>query len=1067
VRFEILGPLRALDGDHELNLGGPVGQRILATLLLSPNRIVSHSRLIEVAWPDDPPATSRRLVQNRVAALRNVLTRAGSVIETHDAGYRLRLRSSELDRLLFDDLVERGRAGGGNRHLLREALSLWRGPALVGLTDTPLARDAAELEEKRLVVLEECLDLELAAGAHDRVVDELAESVAAHPHRERLVAHLMLALHRGGQQAAALAAYRALADRLADELGIDPGPELRRRYEEIRQADAPPVAAAEEPAGPTPSQLPVDVFGFTGREPDLARLDGLLAGGRTAPAAVISAIAGMAGVGKTALAVHWAHRVRASFPDGQLYVNLRGYSPMPALRPIDALSRFLRALGVAAEQVPTDIEEAAELYRSLLAERRVLVVLDNGAGADQVRPLLPPPSRSLAVVTSRDALRDLDSDRITLGVLSGDEARSLLARLLGAERLAAEPAAADDLARLCAYLPLALRIAAANIGDGERLADYAAKLSSENRLAALDVGDDEQAAVRGVFDLSYAALSGPAQRMYRLLGLVPGPDVTVEAASSLADVPVDEAEALIDELATAHLINEGTPGRFAFHDLVRLHAAGHAGTDEDAVGRLYEYYIHTARAAVEVLQPGLAQLPLPDWTVANARPLDFADETPAAAWLDAERANLVVAVSHAAEHGPRSAAWLLATAFGVDLRSRGYRTEAAQVGRAGLAAAEAGHDLRAQVVLHNGLSSLLILESQYPAANEHLTRMLEISREIDWPEGISTALSHLAVMDSNIGRPERALGHIAAAIALDRRLGWNLGLVVDLQSLALVYWELGRLREAVDCHAESLSLGRDLDNTELACITLGNLAEVYCGQGRLGDARDHLEQALKLARNTENHSVEADFLGSLAMVDRLVGDHGRAFELAHAGLALAREVAAPRYELRALNVLACLNSDLGRWSRAAEYSRIALHVVAASDDRYPQVQALIGLASAHGHLGRYDEARAGIGEAIRIAEESGYRMLLGQARTVLAEIELHRGAVPAAIEQARAALAIQRDTGHRPGEADALGVIALGTAGADPVAAEPIARQACALYVEFGMPAPGRLRALADQQVPA
>jgi DNA-binding SARP family transcriptional activator len=1076
MRFGILGPLRASTDDGELNVGGLIQQRILAALLLNPNRVVPFDRLIEIGWPDETPRTGRRLVQNRVAALRAVLTRAGAVIESHDSGYRLRVHPDELDRLLFDDLVERGRAAGSPQ-LLREALGLWRGPALAGLTGPPLSRDAAELEEKRLVVLEECVELELAAGAHDRLVAELAALVDAHPSRERLVGQLMLALYRCGRQAEALDAYRSLADRLSGELGIDPGAELRRLHNSVLHKD-PSLdlvvgAAPDDESMPSliPSQLPSDVYGFTGRAADLARLDRLLTDGGTRPAAVISAIAGTAGVGKTALAVHWSHQVRDEFPDGQLYINLYGYSPMPAVRPIDALSRLLRALGVPAERVPTEVSEATEMYRNLLADRRILVVLDNAGSAEQVRPLLPRSSGSLALVTSRNALAELaaqdGADQITLGVLSAGEARALLELLLGAERIAAEPEAAAELARLCSYLPLALRIAVANVGD-DSIATYAANLTAGNRLAALAVEDDPKNAVRAVFDVSYAALSQPAQRMFRLLGLVPGSDFSAGVASNVADLPLADAERLLDELSAAHLINLEGPGRYSFHDLLRLHAAEHARAEEDdparaaATARVYGYYLHTARAAADQLYPGIVHLPVPDWTTLNAQPLGFDNSAQAMEWLDTERPNLVVMVEHAADRGFPSAAWQLAGAFGIDLRRRGYWAEAVEVAGAGLAAAVADSELHPQGVMHHGLSDLFIVKSRYTEAIEHLTRLLDISRQTDWAEGISTALSQLSIVYCNIGRPAEALRYIAEAIDVDQRLDWSLGLAVDLQSLALVQWELGRLDEAAARNEEALALADRLDNGELTCISHGNLAEVYAAQGRITDARDHLERAVSMSREFGDRSVEADFLGSLATVERLAGNRGRAFELVHAANTLAQEFGTTRYELRALNVLASLNDDLGRQPIAIQHSQTALRVADASTDRYPYVQALIGLAAAHCHRGQQDNARAWIDKAVAESDESGYRMLLGQARSVLAEIQLSGGRVAEAIAEAELALAIHRETGYRPAEADVLALIGRAYGDEDPEQAGRYAQDAFALYAEMGMPVPGRVRALAQ-----
>jgi hypothetical protein len=380
------------------------------------------------------------------------------MIDTGAAGYSIRVGRDEMDALVFDRMVADARAAGDAK-LMREALALWRGPALAGLGHTgPLALGAAGLEEKRLAALEDCLDLELAAGRDESVIAELSTLVAAHPLRERLVGQLMTALHRAGRTAEATAVYADLSARLADELGIDPGAELRRVYDSIR-GTAPGNAMR-------PAQLPADVSAFAGRTGELARLDRVLASGPAGGTVLISAIAGTAGVGKTALAVHWAHRVRNRFPDGQLHVNLRGYAPTEPMRPLDALAQFLRALGVPAEAIPTDVDQAAAMYRSALAGKRALVLLDNAASADQVRPLLPGDDASLVVVTSRDQLDQLGAGRLTLDVLAPDEARDLLVRVLGERRVRAEPEAADELAKLCGYLPLALRIASANLADG-------------------------------------------------------------------------------------------------------------------------------------------------------------------------------------------------------------------------------------------------------------------------------------------------------------------------------------------------------------------------------------------------------------------------------------------------------------------------------------------------------------------------------------------------------------------------------------------------------------------------
>jgi DNA-binding SARP family transcriptional activator len=656
VEYRILGALEVSADGRALDLGGSRQQRVLAALLLSPDRVVPLARMIEAGWGGDPPATVERQARNRVAALRAILTRHGGFIDTEGSGYVLRLGTSSLNALVFDELVARGREAG-DPALFRQALALWRGPALAGLGGDLLSREAAALEEKRLVAVEECVELELAAGRHAKLLTGIRALVAANPLREKLTGHLMTILYRLGRRDEALDVYRSLATRLADDLGIDPSPALRRIHDAVAR-DTDPAALSNRDVV-VPRQLPADVSGFTGRVGDLARLDALWSDGQSESAVVISAVDGTAGVGKTALAVHWAHSVRDKFPDGQLFANLRGYDLTPPVRPLDALGGFLRALGVPGPDVPDDLDRAATAYRNLLADRRVLVVLDNAASADQVGALLPDTAGCLALVTSREALTEIvgrGGRRLVLDVLAPDDAFALLARILGEDRLAAEPDAVADLARLCAHLPLALRIAAANLGDSESIAGYVDRLRAGNRLAALAIEGDEQAAVRTTFEFSYAGLPEPARRAFRLLGLAPGPDFTVEATASLAAVPPDEARQLLDRLAAAHLIDERAPGRYTFHDLLRLYAGElvdehETGADRHAaLHRLFDHYLRSSYTADRLYAPHRGVKPLPP-EPPGVTSVELADADEALAWFDTEHATLLGAIERAASTG--------------------------------------------------------------------------------------------------------------------------------------------------------------------------------------------------------------------------------------------------------------------------------------------------------------------------------------------------------------------------------------------------------------------------------
>jgi tetratricopeptide (TPR) repeat protein/transcriptional regulator with XRE-family HTH domain len=858
---------------------------------------------------------------------------------------------------------------------------------------------------------------------------------------------------------------------LADALAL-----TGREREALVAAARGDQAGPPRPGGGPPCLLPPDVADFTGRSRHLRQLDALLAapdGGR-ASAVVISAIAGTAGVGKTALAIHWAHRVRDRFPDGQLYVNLRGYAAGAPLRPIQALTGFLRALGVAAEQVPVELEQAAGLYRSLLADKHVLVVLDNAASPAQVRPLLPGSGGCLVLVTSRDRLAGLvardGARRLSLEVLEASEAVALLARILGRERVVAEPQAAAELARVCGYLPLALRIAAANLTDQPHrsLAGYLAELQAGDRLAALQVDGDEQAAVRAAFDLSYRRLAPETQRLFRLLGLVPGPDVTAAAAAALAETTLEEAGRLLARLAGVHLLAEHARGRYGFHDLLRAYAADRAH-DEDAaagreaaLGRLLEWYLHSADGAARLLYPEKLRLPLPQ--AATGLPVAaFHDHAGAVAWLDAERANLVAVVQHAADQGPRPAAWLLADTLRGYFGLRVHAVDWLAVAEAGLAAAQADGDLRGQAAAHLSLTDALRCQDRCPQAIAHGTRAVALARRSGWLEGQATTLGSLGSVYWELGRLQEAADHYRQALAIDRQTGWRAGESVRLTNLSVVYRELGRLQEAADHYTEALAIDRELGARGGEAVDLGNLGETYHLLGRFGEALDHLARALALHREVGNREFEADTLRVLAEVHRDVGDHSRALALAHDAVVLARHLGHVRNEADALNTLATVHQGLARHTQAIDHHTQALRLARDTGTSHPELVALLGLAAAQGALGQLDQARACADQALALARRAGYRLLEGQALTNLAAVELRSGQPERAADHARQALAIQRGSGHRLGQARALVTLGHALRITDGAGAAACWREAHALLADIGSPDADQVGALLRQ----
>ncbi|MFF4987019.1 BTAD domain-containing putative transcriptional regulator [Streptosporangium saharense] len=619
LKIGLLGAVQARCECREIPLGPPRQRAVLALLALEAGRTVPMERLIRGLWGERAPAGARGLVQGYVSRLRPALAGVGVTIAYAPQGYLLELASEQVDVHEFRISVTRARSldtDEARAVALRHAIALWRGEPLSGVSGGELLDRLREtLAEERLSVIEECLNTETRAGRDTVLIPELIALVAEHPFREGLVGLLMLALCRAGRRADALERYERTRRRLVEELGLDPGPELRQLHQRILRGTvraAGTVLSSPVETVTVPAQLPAEPGQFTGRAAELRLLDSVATRGDTV---AISLVTGAGGVGKTALAVHWAHRIRSRFPDGQLYVNLRGGSPQRPLRPIEALGRFLRALGVPADRVPDTVEEAGAVYRSLLADRRVLVVLDNAGSVEQVRPLLPGGRRCATVVTSRERLAGLvvrdGAVPVPLGALASEEAVTLFGKLLGGERLSAEPEAARDLARSCGYLPLALRVAAADIAGGpagdtagraRRLADTRRSMPTLGALGA--VGEAREAA-RGALDRSYRHLDPPSRRLFRLLGMLPGPVFALEAAAALAGTTPGETDRLLCGLAAARLVEETEPGRYVLHDLVREYALDRAWAEEPGPSRaraldaLLTWYLHAVREADE------------------------------------------------------------------------------------------------------------------------------------------------------------------------------------------------------------------------------------------------------------------------------------------------------------------------------------------------------------------------------------------------------------------------------------------------------------------------------------
>lgn len=919
MEFRVLGSLEVSASGKPVRLTGRRQRILLALLLVNADSAVSLDALIDAVWDEHPPSTAKRQVQNSVSGLRRLLE-AGErdpdpavtpTIVAEGSAYRLRLGAGTLDARLFLARVDkaRGLSAGGQIGPavaeLRAGLRLWRGPALAGLAGRAFEAAAARLDEQRRAAIEECVELELRLGRHAELVGELAELVASHPLRERLAGQLMVALHRSGRQAEALEVYRRLREELAEELGLEPGAQLRELHTAIlrdEEGSAEVVPARPPAARVVPAQLPVDVVGFTGRVRQLKELDEVLPGGACM---VVTAIAGMAGIGKTALAVHWGQRVRHHFPEGQLYANLRGFDPDSSpVRPAEVLLGFLEALDVPPPRVPVGLAARSALYRSLLADRRMLVVLDNARDADQVRPLLPGSRSCLVVVTSRRTLSGLVAAEgarpVVLDVFDPAEAQQMLALRLGRERLAAEPQAVDEIIARCASLPLALAVAAARAATnpGFPLSALAAELrAAQGGLDALG-SDDPATDVRAVFSWSYQQLSDPAQRLFRVLGLHPGPDVTVRAAASLAGLPVGRTRTLLAELAGGCLITAQAPGRYACHDLLRAYATELAHDRDTAVQRrealhrLFDHYLHSARAADRLLDAHRDPIAIPP-----VRPGVVVDEHTdhehAMRWLTDELAGILAVVARAASTGFDAHAWQLAWAVAYFMERRGHWEPWAAAQHTALASARRLGDRAGQAHAHRSLGRVHVHLDRVADATVHLRHAQRLYREAGDPAGEARVHFDLCWIGSRQGEHRASLEHAERAFELFRDIGHRSGQARALNNIAWGHNLLGDHEQALGAAERALRLNEEIADRYSNADTWDVLGHAHQGLGHHEESIACYERAAELYRDLGHRWAEAETITRLGDSHRAAGAVGAAHDNWRRALAILDELGHP------------------------------------------------------------------------------------------------------------------------------------------------------------------------------
>ena len=884
TEFCLLGPPVVRRGGVTLPVAGKQ-RAVLAALLLSANQTVSFGELTQMLWGSAPPPSARVAVQNHVMRLRKALG-DGARIRTHPDGYQIRVDDGELDVSRFEAHLAAARVAARDGHWetaagqARAGLALWRGEPLAGVESDLLAtRDVPGLGELRLQAVEVRLEADLHLGRHAELITELQRLAAAHPLRERLHGLLMLALYRDGRQAEALAAYARARQILVDELGTEPGAGLRELHRQILNGDpaldppAQPPGAAGSPVPSVPRQLPAAVSGFAGRATELAALTRMLeeASAESAGTVVISAIGGTAGVGKTALALHWAHQVAGRFADGQLYVNLRGFDPSGVpMAAAEALRGFLDALGVPPDRIPAQPEARAGMYRSLLADRAMLIVLDNARDEQQVRSLLPASPASLVIVTSRNQLVGLaaaDCARLfSLDVLSQAEAVHLLTARLAAGRAAAEPGAVDEIAVLCGRLPLALAVAAARaeVRPGFPLAALAAELQDRaGRLDALDAGDPGSN-VRAVFSWSYRQLSAEAARMFQLLGIHPGPDISPAAAASLAAVDEPEARRLLAELTRAHLATEHVPGRYALHDLLRAYAADQARESDSqherdtAVRRVLDHYLHTARHGAAMMLPSLGPIPLAPPSPGTT-PEPFTGDEQALAWFEAEFHVLLAAMALAVDSGLFDHAWQISLVMHPILAAHGHNAQWTALKRAHMAAGVRDE----AALIASGARDVAGTLGDYEWVPEYYATMAKLHQRLGNRRGQALCLYALAAVAEYQGHYAEALGHAEQAASLFRSIGDKTGETDLLNAVGWYHALLGDYQKARQFCRQALALNADHGSRHLEgdiCNSLG-YAEFHAGE--FGEAAVCYERALPIFRAVGDRWGEANTLTNL------------------------------------------------------------------------------------------------------------------------------------------------------------------------------------------------------------
>ncbi|MDG4786539.1 BTAD domain-containing putative transcriptional regulator [Micromonospora sp. WMMD1102] len=926
MRIQLLGPVRAWRDGEPLDLGPSARRVVLSLLALAGGKPLLRAELMSGLWYDrEPPTSAANVIQTHVKHLRRLLEPErrprdrGNVLRLVGDGYALHLPDAGLDVTRFRQRIGTAataqRCGQFDRaaELLGEALALWHGPPLADIPTLASHPKVVALAGERQAALGRYGEVMIAAGRSAEGLPILAEAAVAAPLDEAAHARLIRAYHAAGRRGQAFAAYHEVRRRLADDLGVVPGPELAAAHAALLHDEEagvrPPrpesVTVTAARSAPRPAQLPADLAEFAGRTTELARLDGLLDRATRPPgpaATVVAAVSGTAGVGKTTLAVHWAHRVAHRFPDGQLYVNLRGFDPVgPAVQPAEAVRQFLDALGVPAERIPTDLDAQAALYRSQMFHRRMLVLLDNARDAAQLRPLLPGGPGCLVLVTSRARLADLvaieGAGPVPVGPLPAREARELLLRRIGGDRAGDEPQAVAEILARCAGLPLALAIVAARVATDPdlSLADLANQLRrGADRLDALSTGDPTTD-LRAVFSWSYRSLRPAAARLFRLIGLHPGPDLSAAAAASLAGRPPAEVRETLAELTRANLLGQRSDGRYTPHDLLRAYAAEMAErTDSEprrrgAVDRLIDHYVQSGNAADELLRTEPSPVPpgRPGPGVTPERP---GEHQRALDWFAAERVVLLAVLDYAAGTGRDAQTWQLAWALGTYLDRSSHWYDLVGTQRAAVAAARRLADPTAQAVAHRFLARAYTRLARLDDADAQLRHALVLYRDAGDQAGQGHTHLNLSLMWERRGGLAEALDHARQGLDLLRAAGNRHGEARALNAVGWCHTLLADHSSALAYCERALVRLQELDDRGGQANTWGSLGRVHHHLGDRSRSLRCYDHALRLFRTIGDRHLEGITLSHVGDTHHAFGDPRAAGDVWREALQVLHEV---------------------------------------------------------------------------------------------------------------------------------------------------------------------------------